>query len=109
MVIKKMAATTKRKKTRSRNLTAFELETIINFNQGSNIADVFTYEKTWQRRLEQGLGLKPTLINDSGGRGYQLPKNLIVMPRAKRKYSDATKKIMAERLAKIRRRQPALL
>ena len=78
------------------------------FNQGSYIADVFTYEKTWQRRLEQGLGLKATLINDSGGKGYQLPKSLIVMPRAKRKYSEETKKKMAQRLAKIRRKQPAL-
>jgi hypothetical protein len=38
-----METTTKQKRTRSRNLTAGELETIINFNQGSYIADVFTY------------------------------------------------------------------
>jgi hypothetical protein len=104
-----METTTKQKRTRSRNLTAGELETIISFNQGSNIADVFTYEKTWQKRLEQGLGLKATLINDGGGRGYQLPKSLIVMPRTKRRYSEETKKKMAQRLAKIRRKQPALL
>jgi len=104
-----METTTKQKRTRSRNLSGYELETIISFNQGSSIADVFTYEKTWQKRLEQGLGLKATLINDSGGRGYQLPKSLIVMPRAKRKYSEETKKKMALRLDKIRRKQPALL
>jgi hypothetical protein len=103
-----MKTTAKQKRTRSRNLTACELETTISFSQGSDIADVFTYEKTWQKRLEQGLRLRATLINDSGGRGYQLPKSLIVMPRAKRKYSEETKKKMAQRLAKIRRKQPAL-
>jgi hypothetical protein len=100
---------TKQKKSRSRNLSGYELETIINFNQGENVAYIFTYEKTWQKRLEQGLGLKPTMVNDSGGKEYKLLKSLIAMPRAKRKYSEETKKKMAQRLAKIRRRQPALL
>jgi hypothetical protein len=49
------------------------------------------------------------MVNDSGGKEYKLLKSLIAMPRAKRKYSEETKKKMAQRLAKIRRRQPALL
>jgi len=78
-----MMLITKQKKSRSRNLSGYELETIINFNQGENVAYIFTYEKTWQKRLEQGLGLKPTMVNDSGGKEYKLLKSLIAMPRQK--------------------------
>ena len=51
-----MVTAIKQKRSRSRNLTAYELETVINFNQGDNTAHIFTYEKTWQKRLEQGFG-----------------------------------------------------
>jgi hypothetical protein len=94
---------------KGRGLSAYELETIINFNQGENIAYVFTYEKTWQKRMAQGLGLKPTMDNGYGGKEYQLSKGLIPMPRAKRRYSEQTKKEMAARLANIQRKQPSLL
>lgn len=97
------------KQKRGRGLSSYELETIINFNQGENIAYVFTYEKTWQKRLEQGLGLKAALDNGYGGKEYRLPKALIPMPRAKRRYSEQTKKKMAARLANMRRKQPSLL
>jgi hypothetical protein len=75
-------------KGRGRNLTAYELETIINFNKGSPDAEIFTYEKTWQKHLEQRLGLKPTMDNGYGGKGYKLPKSLIHLPRAKMKVSE---------------------
>jgi len=93
----------------ARTLTLYEQETIINFNKGEDIAYIFTYEKTWQKHLEKKLGLKPTMDNGFGGKEYTLPKGLIPMPRAKRQYSEQTKKKMAARLARIRGRQKPLL
>jgi len=90
------------KKARARNLTAFELETIINFNQGEKVAHIFTYEMQWQRHLEQKLGLKPTMVNDSGGKGYDLPKSLIHMPQAKRQVSPERKAALQKVLANAR-------
>jgi len=94
---------------RRRGLSAYEQETIINFNKEESIAYIFTYEKTWQRHLERRLGLKPTMDNGHGGKEYQLPKGLIPMPRAKRRYSEQAKKKMAARLARIRGKQASLL
>ena len=79
-------------------LTSYEQETIINFNKEEKIAYIFTYEKTWQKHLEKRLGLKPTLDNGFGGKGYQMDKKRIPMPRAPRKLSDYAKKKLAERL-----------
>ena len=101
--------TTEVKERKRHDLSAYEQETIINFNKEENIAYIFTYEKTWQKHLEQRLGLKPVMDNGFGGKEYQLPKGLIPMPRAKRQYSEQTKKKMAERLARIRGRQKRLL
>jgi len=94
---------------RRRGLSAYEQETIINFNKGEGTASVFTYEKTWQRHLEQRLGLKPVMDNGYGGKEYRLSKGLIPMPRAKRQYSEQAKKKMAARLARIRGKQAHLL
>ncbi len=91
------------------HLSAYEQETIINFNKEESIAYIFTYERTWQKHLEQRLGLKPVMDNGLGGKEYQLPKGLIPMPREKRQYSEQTKKKMAARLARIRDRQKPLL
>ena len=101
--------TTEVKEKQRRGLSAYEQETIINFNKEESIAYIFTYEKTWQKHLEQRLGLKPVMNNGFGGKEYQLPKGLIPMPRAKRQYSEQTKKKMAGRLAKIRAKQKPLL
>lgn len=101
--------TTEVKVKNHQNLSAYEQETIINFNKEGSIAYIFTYERTWQKHLEQRLGLKPLMNNGFGGKEYQLPKGLISMPRAKRQYSEQTKKKMAARLARIRDRQKPLL
>lgn len=104
-----VTATVERKKS-VRQLANEEQETIINFNKDSDTADVFTYEKTWQRHLENDLKLKPIIDNGFGGKSYQMAKGLISMPRkAKRQYSEQTKKKMAVRLAGMNRKQPALL
>ncbi len=102
-------ATKKGRKVSHRMLTDEERETVITFNDGEATADIFTYNKAWQKHLEGKLGLKPVMDNGYGGREYQLLKGLIPMPRAKRQYSEQTKKKMATRLAKTRGKQGRLL
>ena len=86
----------------ARKLTNYEQETIINFNKAEDMAYIFTYEKTWQKHLEKKLGIEPTLDNGYGGKGYELPKKRIKLPRAPRKLSDSAKKDLAERLHRDR-------
>ena len=86
----------------SRNLTNYEQETIINFNRAEDIAHIFTYEKTWQKHLEERLGLKPVMDNGFGGREYEIDKKRIKPPRAHRKLSASAKKKLAERLRQNR-------
>lgn len=85
----------------SRKLSSYEKETIINFNEGEAIAQIFTYNKAWQRHLQNKLGLKPTLDNGYGGRGYQIDKRRIRPPRAKVRLSAEEKSRRAERLTKM--------
>ena len=40
-------------------LSRYEKETIINFNQLEKDADVFTYELSWQKHIEQRLRIQP--------------------------------------------------
>ncbi len=84
-------------------LTGCEKETIILFNEGEDTASIFTYNKTWQKHLEDKLGLKPVADNGSGGKTYEIDKRRIRPPQAPRKLSPAAKKKAAERLAKTRR------
>jgi hypothetical protein len=79
-------------------LTNHDQETIISFNKAQEIADIFTYEKTWQKHLEGKLGLKPVMDNGFGGKEYELPKKMIKPLRVPRKLSDSVKKKLAERL-----------
>ena len=55
-----------------RGLSNYEQETIINFNKDEAIARIFSYEKAWQQHLEKRLGLKPTMDNGFGGKGYEI-------------------------------------
>ena len=86
-------------------LTPYEQETIINFNKGEDTACIFTYEKTWQKHLEQKLGLIPVRDNDCGGKEYQLPKARVRLPQKRRQYSEVTKKKMSVRLTSTRKRK----
>ena len=72
----------------SRTLSAYEQETIINFNKAEDVAYVFTYEETWQKHLEGRLGSKPVMDNGFGSKEYELPKSRIKPPRAPRRLSD---------------------
>jgi len=86
----------------TRKRTNYEQETIINFNKEERIAYIFTYEKSWQKYLENKLGIKPLYDNGFDGREYELPKKMIKPPRAPRKLSDSAKKKLAERLHQSR-------
>lgn len=86
----------------SRNLTGYEKETIINFNEAEDTTHIFTYNKAWQKHLESRLGLKPTMDNGYGGKEYQLPKKLIRPPRAPIRLSAEARKKRAEVLARTR-------
>jgi hypothetical protein len=85
-----------------RRLTNYEQETIINFNKEEKIAYIFTYEKTWQKHLEDKLGLKPVMDNGFGGKEYQIDKKRIPTPSAPRKLSISAKKKLGERLHRSR-------
>ncbi len=82
----------------SRTLSAYEQETIINFNKAEDTPHILTYEKTWQKHLEGKLGLKSVLDSGFGGKEYELPKSRIRPPRAPRRLSDSAKKELAARL-----------
>jgi hypothetical protein len=90
------------KEKRTRNLTRYELETVINFNQEETDAYVFTYEVTWQKHIEQRLKIQPYLVNDSGGKSYRIPKKLIGKPRCPKKLTDEQRKAIGQRLSKNR-------
>ena len=86
-----------------KTLSNYEQETIINFNKEEQVAYIFTYEKTWQKHIEQRLGIKPTKKNGFGGREYEVPKKLIKPPRAPRKLSDSAREKLADRLRQSRK------
>jgi len=88
----------------SRNLTGYEKETIINFNEAEDTAHIFTYNKAWQRHLEQRLGLKAVMDNGYGGREYEVSKKRIRPPLAAKRLSDQTRRKLAENLARAGRR-----
>ncbi len=86
----------------------WERETLINFNEGEAIAFVFTYSRSWQRHLEEKLGLKPVRDNGHGGREYELPKRCIRLPQAPRKLSpEAQERARLRGKALARRKSPA--
>lgn len=85
-----------------RNLTRAELETIILFNQEDDFAEIFTYEFTWQRHIEERFGIKPYEENDSGGKTYRIPKDRIKMPVPKKVMSKKRKESLAKSLIAAR-------
>lgn len=82
-----------------------ERETIISFNEADDIADVFTYNKRWQKHLEGKLGLKPVMDNGFGGKSYEAPKVRIRPPKAPRKLSSEAKEKLTTRLKTARLRK----
>lgn len=83
-----------------------ERETIICFNAKDKMASVFTYDKVWQRHLEERLKLKPVDVNGFGGREYQIDKKRIKPPRVPKKLSAEAKKKLVQTLPRGRIQRP---
>ena len=71
-------------------LSAYERETIILFNETSEPAEVFTYNKKMIRKLEKLANKFPDEFmlksdNEGGGMTYIVPKNRILISTPKRK------------------------
>jgi hypothetical protein len=89
-------------------LTRYEQETIISFNEAEDVGHVYTHNERWQRHLE-ALGFKPYRQNSFGGRDYEIPKQMIRLPRPKRQFSAEEKIRLVERgraLGQKRKRLP---
>ena len=74
------------------NLSPYERETIINWNQGDVNASVFTYDKSLMRKIDKirSNNKAVTLLREGNGfREYSLPKNMISI-KEQRKYSEET-------------------
>jgi len=82
----------------SRTVSAYEQETVINFDKAEDTAYIFTYEKTWQKHLEVRLGLKPVMDNGFGGREYAIEKKRIRPPRAPVRLSVEARAKLAKRM-----------
>lgn len=91
------------------SLSKLEQETTICFNEFERDAHIFTYNKVWQKHIEEKLGLKPDFVNNNGGREYTISKTRIFPPRAKHQYTTEAKRKMSARLAKARARQGVLI
>ena len=82
------------------NLRRSEKETVISFNEGKDMALVFTYRKRWQKYLEQK-DAKIDFENDFGGKQYIVPKTWIRMPRKPRRLSEEQREELASRMRKV--------
>ena len=78
-------------------LSSYERETIIGFNEGEDMAIIFTYNRAWQKHLEKKLGLESTMDNGFGGKEYQIPKRRIRPPGAPVKLSAEARVKMVRR------------
>lgn len=79
----------------------WEQETIINFCEGEDEADIYTHSEKWINRLEK-IGLKPYAENSDGAKSYKLSKKLLKLPRAKVEMSEERRKAVSERFKKMR-------
>ena len=61
----------------------WERETIINFCDGEDEADVYTFNERWQHRIENKLHIQPYENHESGAKSYRIPKKAVQLPRGK--------------------------
>lgn len=87
----------------SKHITLVERETIICFNEGEKVAEIYTHNKRWQRQLENKLHVTPIRDNGWGGKTYEVDKSRIMLPKAKREISAEQKAKLATQLQKARR------
>lgn len=88
------------------DLTNYEKETIINYNNEERTAQVFTYHRALQNKLNKLLGVNPdisVLRKGDEWTEYIVPKSWIkVSPPRQVNYTDEQRAAMAERLAAAR-------
>ena len=86
-------------------LSRAERETIINFNEGEDTAYIYTCNQRWMRQLEK-YGFKADREYAIKGRVYakefEVPKELIRIPRPPTRKELAQRRAQAERLRKYR-------
>lgn len=91
------------------NLSNYERETIINFNEAEPTASVYTCNRRLQNKLNKLVGVNPNISvhrEDEESVTYQVPKNWIkVSPPRQVNYTDEQKAAMAERLAAAREKK----
>lgn len=96
-------------------LTRYERETIINYNEGENVASISTHNRALQRYLKQRAMDRPSECHlekvSHGGKAvdYIIPKSWIhIYP--PRKISDKQRAAMAERMktANLRKKTTAV-
>ena len=86
------------------NLTKYEQETIINYNNEEKTASIFTYDKSLIRKLDKRLAEMPDMKLIRRGEDfaeYSLPKKWIKVA-FPRQYSDDQRADMAERMKAAR-------
>ena len=86
------------------NLTKYEQETIINYNNEEKTASVFTYDKSLIRKLDKRLAESSDIKLIRRGEDfaeYSLPKKWIKVS-FPRQYSDEQRAEMAERMRAAR-------
>ena len=88
------------------DLTSYEKETVITYNNEEQIAQVFTYHRALQNKLNKLLNINPdisVLRQGDEWTEYIVPKSWIkVSPPRQVNYTDEQRAAMAERLAAAR-------
>ena len=88
------------------DLSNYEKETVINYNNEESTAQVFTYHRALQNKLNKLVGVNPDILVLHRGdewTEYIVPKTWIkVSPPRQVNYTDEQRAAMAERLAAAR-------
>ncbi|KKN24189.1 hypothetical protein LCGC14_0897550 [marine sediment metagenome] len=75
-----------------------ERETIVNFTEAEDLAQIYTCNRKWINRLEK-MGFEATEEDKTGGKTFEIPKSAIALPviRKTRKLTKAQKEEVAKR------------
>ncbi len=88
-------------------LALWEKETIINFNEGEPLVNVYTYNKRWQRRMKE-MGIKPIRL-EGQAREYEFPKKWLRLPvkPKPRQFTQEQREVARKRMEALRKKQQA--
>ena len=82
-------------------LTREDRETVINFNEGDPMVNVFTYDKRWQHRMAE-MGIK-AIRTEGQAREYEFPKKWLRLPVKPRQLTQAQREAAGKRLQTVPR------